>query len=197
MIMSVIWIAMMLCALLYSLWAGTTANLGAAITQGTSQAVTFCLSTGALICLWSGLMEVLSRSGAMSALSRLLRRPLTILFPDAAKDKDTIEALSANVSANLLGLGNAATPMGIRAAEGLSRLANNNPSASESLCMLVVVNTASVQLLPTTIASVRAQFGASEPFDILPAVWISSIASVVAGVLMGKFLSATLFKNTC
>ena len=96
-----------------------------------------------------------------------------------------MDALSSNVSANLLGLGNAATPAGIKAAVGLKRLSGLS-SASDELCLLVVMNTASIQLLPTTVASLRASFGAASPFDILPAVWLSSILSVTVGILAAK-----------
>ena len=98
-----------------------------------------------------------------------------------------MDTIAANVSANLLGLGNAATPLGLEAARRMSR---RTPGvASDSLCMLVVCNTASIQLLPTTVASVRAAFGSAAPFDILPAVWISSLASVTVGLLTARLLS--------
>ena len=102
--------------------------------------------------------------------------------------KKTLAALSANVSANLLGLGNAATPLGIQAARRMARGCSG--TASDELCLLVVLNTASIQLLPATIASVRSASGAQSPFDILPAVWLASALSVVVGVLTAKFLAA-------
>ena len=120
-------------------------------------------------------------------LSRLLGPVLRRLFPQVAGDRAVMDSISANVSANLLGLGNAATPLGLEAARGMAR---KSPGvASDSLCMLVVCNTASIQLLPTTVASVRAAFGSAAPFDILPAVWISSLASVTVGLLTARLLS--------
>ena len=102
------------------------------------------------------------------------------LFPNAAAHPDIMDALSANVSANLLGLGNAATPMGVKAAQGMARLSGS--TATDELCLLVVINTASIQLIPTTTAALRAAFGASSPFDILPAVWVTSLCSAGLGV---------------
>ena len=107
------------------------------------------------------------------------------LFPSALRDTETMDALTSNVSANLLGLGNAATPAGIRAAKGLRRLSGQD-TASDELCRLVVLNTASIQLLPTTVAALRASLGADAPFDILPAVWLSSLVSVAAGLLAAR-----------
>ena len=113
----------------------------------------------------------------------LLRR----LLPNASRDEETLAAVSANVSANLLGLGNAATPLGIQAARRMAR--NCGGAASDELCLLVVLNTASIPLLPATIASVRAAAGSATPFDILPAVWLSSILSVSAGLAAAWLLS--------
>ena len=119
----------------------------------------------------------------LTSAKRLLRR----LLPNASRDEETLAAVSANVSANLLGLGNAATPLGIQAARRMAR--NCGGAASDELCLLVVLNTASIQLLPTTVASVRAAFGSAAPFDILLAVWISSLASVTVGLLTARLLS--------
>ena len=134
----------------------------------------------------SGVMELMERCGASALLSGALRPLLRRLFPRAAQDGPTLSALSENVSANLLGLGNAATPAGIRAAQGMARL----EGGMDELCLLVVLNTASIQLLPSTIAAVRAAAGASSAFDIMPAVWISSLISVSAGLT-----AAAVFKR--
>ena len=131
-------------------------------------------------------MELLERSGAAAGLARLLRPLLLWLFPRAAAERETLAALTENLSANLLGLGNAATPAGIRAAQGMARQSGGLPS--DELCTLVVLNTASLQLLPSTIASVRAAAGAASAFDILPAVWASSLSSVAAGLLAAAVL---------
>ncbi|MBR3640958.1 MAG: spore maturation protein A, partial [Oscillibacter sp.] len=146
-------------------------------------------SMAGALCLWCGVMEVLNVSGAADALARLFRPLLRRLLPQSTREPQTLQALSANVSANLLGLGNAATPLGIRAAR---RMANGcGGTASDELCLLVVLNTASIQLLPTTVASVRASLGCKTPFDVLPAVWLASVASVAAG-LAAAFLFSRL-----
>lgn len=150
---------------------------GSALFAGAEKAAQFCLSAGCGICLWSAVMEVMDRCGIASAISKALRPLLGHLFPSAAKDRETMDALSQNVSANLLGLGNAATPAGVRAAKGLAGL-----GAQDELCLLVVLNTASIQLIPSTIAAVRAAQGAVSPFDITAAVWVSSLISLCAGL---------------
>ena len=132
-------------------------------------------------------MEIMNTCGISDRLSRLFRPVLRRLLPQASQDPQTLAAVCANASANLLGLGNAATPLGIRAARRMAR--NCDGVASNELCLLVVLNTASIQLLPATIASVRAAAGSATPFDILPAVWLSSILSVSAGLAAAWLLS--------
>ena len=183
-----VWVGIVCVALIYGAATGQSAAVGAAAAQGVQQAVTFCLTVGGMICLWSGVMEVMRRSGIAAGLSRLLQPVLRRLFPRASRDAQTLDALSMNVSANLLGLGNAATPAGVRAAQAMARELRGS-KASDELCLLVVLNTASIQLLPVTIAAVREAAGAAVPFDILPAVWVTSLCSVTVGLLTGKCLS--------
>ena len=154
--------------------------------EGAGAAVELCLSMAGILCLWSGVMAILERCGFTEVLSRLFRPFLCRLMPRSCRDKETMAAVSANLSCNLLGLGNAATPLGIQAARRMA--VGCGGVASNELCMLVVLNTASIQLLPTTIAGVRSALGASSPFDILPAVWLSSLLSVTAGVAAAKVL---------
>jgi spore maturation protein A len=177
--MAVIWVAFSTVAVLYGACTGNAAAVGNAALEGAKAAVSLCLAIGGPICLWSGVMELMQRSGLTSSLSRLLRPFLYRLFPSARRNASLLNDLSHNLSANLLGLGNAATPAGISAAV---RLRSGDGPASDELCRLVVMNTASLQLLPTTVAAVRAAAGAQNAFDILPAVWISSLVSVAVGV---------------
>ena len=181
-------VLMVVFSLVFGALNGRLTDLTPAALNGAKEAVTLCLSLCGMICLWCGVMELMRRSGLSEKLSRLMRPMLAKLYPTAAKDPETMDALSSNVSANLLGLGNAATPAGIRAAVGLKRL-SGRASASDELCLLVVMNSASIQLLPITVASLRASFGAAAPFDILPAVWLTSLLSVSAGIFAAKLFA--------
>lgn len=187
MTMTVIWTGMIVVSILCALATGRGPEVAAAAVEGTSAAVQLTLSIAGMLCLWTGVMEVMRQSGLADKLSRLLFPLLRRLFPQAAKDRDTMDSISANVSANLLGLGSAATPLGLEAARRLSR--RSQGVASDDLCMLVVCNTASIQLIPTTVASVRAAEGCAAPFDILPAVWLASALSVGVGILACKIFA--------
>jgi len=182
------WTGMVVLSLLFGLYNGTLEAVSAAAMEGAEAAVQLCVSMAGILCLWTGVMEIMDRCGMTGALSALFRPLLRRLMPRAAEDEETLAALSANLSANLLGLGNAATPLGIRAARRMARQARDGV-ATDELCLLVVLNTASIQLLPTTIAGVRSACGAAAPFDILPAVWLASAISVVAGLTAAKLFS--------
>ena len=187
MAMAVIWTGMVVVSILCGLATGRGPAVGAAALEGAGAAVELCMSMAGILCLWMGVMEIMKRSGLSAGLSRLLRPLLGRLYPEFARDREVMDCISANVSANLLGLGNAATPLGIQAARKMSR---RRPGvACDGMCMLVVCNTASIQLIPTTVAGVRLAAGCETPFDILPAVWLASALSVTVGILAAKLLA--------
>ena len=188
MAMTWIWCGMVVLSLIFGILTGQMDAVADAAMEGAASAVDLGISMAGVLCLWSGVMEIMNTCGLPAGLARIFRPLLRRLLPQASRDQETLAALSANMSANLLGLGNAATPLGIRAARRMARGCGG--VASDDLCLLVVLNTASIQLLPTTIASVRSASGAQAPFDILPAVWLASLLSVTAGILMAKLLAA-------
>lgn len=187
MVMAWIWTAMVALSLFCAALTGQGAALSGALAQGGRKAVELCLVLTGTLCLWSGFSELMKRSGLQRALGRLLSPLLGRLFPTARRDPETMGALSGNVTANLLGLGSAATPLGIAAVRRMQVL-SGTAEATDEMCLLIVMNTASIQLLPTTVAALRGSLGAAAPFSILPAVWVSSVLSVTAGILAAKGL---------
>ena len=187
MAMSWLWTGMVAIALAFGAATGNLGALGGAALDGARSAVELCVTMAGVTCLWTGVMEVMRQSGLSARAARAFRPALRALMPDAARDEETLAAVSANLSANLLGLGNAATPLGVRAARRMAR--GRDGAASDDLCLFIVLNTASLQLLPTTAAALRAAQGAARPFDILPDVWLASLGSVAAGVLAAKGFS--------
>lgn len=186
MAMTVVWTVLVAGSVLFSLATGRIDALSASVTEGAGAAIQLCLSMAGMLCLWCGVLEVMRRCGLMECLERLLRPLLRRLFPSSSRDPETMERICANVSANLLGLGNAATPLGIQAVHRMSR--ETGGIASDEMCLFIVCNTASIQLIPTTVAAVRGGAGAAAPFDILPAVWLTSCISVATGICAAKLL---------
>ncbi len=185
--MAYIWVGMLGISVFCCAITGQLGVFTPAAMQGAQAGITLCISLAGAMCLWSGVAKMMERAGLSQALGRGLRPIFRRLFPVASRDSLALGYLSANVSANLLGLGNAATPMGIMAVKRMQELSGDE-TASDEMCLLIVMNTASIQLLPTTVASVRASLGAPSPFDILPAVWLCSICSVSVGILAAKLL---------
>ena len=184
--MTWIWMIMAASACVFGVIGGKMDAVSAAALEGAQSAVTLTVSMAGALCLWSGVMKIMERAGILKRLVRLLRRPLSRLFPQAGSGR-ALEPIAANVSANLMGLGNAATPAGIKAAKMLMK-SSPDGTATDELCLFVVMNTASLQLLPTTAASLRAAAGAAAPFDIVPAVWITSAVSLACGIGAVKLL---------
>ena len=178
MVMSWIWTGFLAVSILCGSLTGQMNVLAASVLQGAQAGVTLAISLAGSLCLWSGVGRLMEAGGITKLLSRLLRPVLHRLFPSSGSDPELAGALSGNICANFLGLGNAATPMGIRAAKGLRR----GSEATDELCRLIVLNTASIQLIPANVAAVRGSLGCGTPFDILPAVWITSALSAGLGV---------------
>lgn len=186
MVMSWVFTAMILLSVVGSLYLGTGSALSSSVATGAQAGLSLAISIGGSVCLWSGVGALMEKTGISARLSTVFRPLLGRIFPSTRKDAYLENRLSANVCANLLGLGNAATPMGIQAAKRLAQ--GQKGVASHELCRLVVLNTASIQLLPTNVAAVRATLGCAHPFDILPAVWLTSICSAGLGLTMAWIL---------
>ena len=189
MVMSWIWTGLVGLAVVASIVLGTGQAVSRAALEGAQAGLTLAVSMAGAVCLWTGVGKLLEKGGITGLLTRLLRPILYRLFPSSKKDTVLAGHLSANICANFLGLGNAATPMGIQAAQRLAQ--HGLPGvANDQLCRLVVLNTASIQLIPANVAAIRSGLGCASPFDILPAVWVTSLCSacfgLVAAWVLGK-----------
>lgn len=187
MVMSMIFCILLVISCICSVFTNSGSALAAAVPAGAQAGITLALSMAGSLCLWTGVGRLLERSGVTVLLSRILQPVLHRLFPGTKTDAELAGALSGNICANFLGLGNAATPMGIRAVQ---RMKGSGGIASDEMCRLVVLNTASIQLIPANVAAIRSALGCRTPYDILPAVWITSLCSagfgLVMACLMGK-----------
>lgn len=185
MIMSWIFTVFLLISVGSALVTGNGAALASSLLQGAQSGITLALSICGSICLWSGVGRLMERTGVSAMLARMTAPVLGRIFPGSRTDPELAGDLSANVCANFLGLGNAATPMGIRA---VRRMVRQPGIATDEMCRLIVLNTASIQLIPANVAAVRVSLGCADPFDILPAVWLSSICSAGTGLLCAWWL---------
>ncbi len=174
-------------AIICGIFTGRLPEVSSAVLDKAGEAVTLAITLCGIMCLWSGLMKVAEEAGAVRALSGLLSPVVSLLFKGLDKGGRAMQLICMNISANILGLGNATTPLGIRAMEAIqeeeAETAESPPGeATDSMIMLTVLNTASLQIIPATAAALRAAHGAERPMDILPCVWIVSAYSLAAAV---------------
>lgn len=186
-LLNYIWAGMILFSVICAVITGRMEQLSSAVLSGASDAVTLVLSMTGMMCAWTGLMKIADEGGLTLLLSKALSPVMRRLFPDCKPGGPAVKAMCMNITANLLGLGNAATPLGIAA---MKELKKNNPTqtADNSMATFVVLNTASIQLIPTFLGIMRAQYGSAAPFDILPAVWVTSVCSVIVGLTAAKLM---------
>lgn len=191
MVMSWVWTGILALSILAALLLGNGSALAAAVPKGAQAGLELAVSMAGSICLWCGVGKLMEKAGLTRLLSKTFSPLLGKIFPSYKRDPVLAGYLSSNVCANFLGLGNAATPMGILAAQ---RLSGGQDTANDQLCRLIVLNTASIQLIPANVAAIRSQLGCSSPFDILPAVWLTSVASAGMGLLAAFLLGRLLQK---
>lgn len=186
--LNLIWGIMIIISIISAIITGRMDKLTDAVFNGSKDAITLCISMLGMMCFWSGIMNISDKSGISKGLSNLLYPILRILFPDLKKGSKALDAICLNISANILGLGNAATPLGIAAMKELDKNNNRRSIASNSMVTFVILNTSSLQLIPTMMSILRKEHGSVNPFDILPCIWVTSLITLLIGVILSKVL---------
>lgn len=174
---------------LVALLTGNIAALGNAILDGASDAITLTLSLAGIMCLWCGVMEVLRDTGLITRLSRLMYPFLRLFFPDSCGEGQGAEEIAANISANLLGIGNAATPFALAALEKMQRHNPKRDTPTGDMITLAVMNTASVNLVPTTILALRRTAGSADPFSVILPIWLVSSVCWLTALILARLAS--------
>lgn len=187
--MNYIFAGMIIISLVCAVMTNNTSSLSQAVINGAAESISLLITMAGALALWSGIMEIADKGGVTKALSRILSPVLSLLFKNVDKDSKAFKYISMNVSANLLGLGNAATPFGISAVKELKKHSPESEKASDDMVTFVVMNTASIQIMPTMVGVLRQTYGSSQPFSILPCVWISSACALMVGLGLSKLLS--------
>lgn len=186
--MNYVWPFLMLAAIITSFFTGKTEAVSAAALSGAGEGIKLCIELCGTMCFFSGLMEIAEKSGALSLVTLLLRPVTRILFPKLDPKSSAMRAITSNITANIFGMSNAATPLGLRAMEELQKLNPDKSRASDDMCMFALLNTASVQLIPSTVIALRTAAGSAEPTAIITPVWITSVIALTAGVAAAKLI---------
>lgn len=190
--MNYIWIIIIVFSFICAIFSGNISALSASVFDGCADAVSLCLKLLGVMCLWCGLMNVAEKSGLCAVVAKILSPVLKRLFPQHKNNPEVMNSVAMNVTANLFGLGNAATPLGLNAINAMQKYNNDKRSATPDMMTFVVINTAALKIIPSTVAALRASAGAKDPMDIIFCVWISSalalLSAVTAVKLAGRFV---------
>ena len=165
---------------------GRVDELSQSVISGAEDAVSLLLRLVSMLCLWGGIMEIGDKAGLTAMFSKLMYPVVSLIFPRLRKEKYVLEAISMNITANILGLGNAATPLGLEAMRRLQSVNSNTAFASDEMIVFVVMNTAAMHIIPTTVATMRGQYGSSDPMEIMPAAFLTSFCALATAVFVAK-----------
>ena len=183
-----IWPLFIIISFSYAIFFGNLEQLNSAIFSSTSDAITLSIDLLGTICLWNGIMQVANKTSIIDKLTNLLSPIIKVLFPEMKKNKQVQKEISMNMIANILGLGNAATPLGLKAMKSMQKENLQKDTLSNSMLVFIVLNTASIQIIPTTVIAIRNSLGSSNPTAIVFPVWIATICAAVAAILATKVI---------
>ena len=184
-----IWPFFIIISFAFAIYSGNISNINSAIFSSAEQTVELCLTLLGTLCLWNGIMNIALKTSLIKKLTKFLKPLISFLFPDLKKDKKISEQVSMNIVANILGLGNASTPIGLKAISSMQEKNNDKTTLNNSMAMFILINTASLQIIPTTVIAIRSSLGSNNPSKIILAVWIATIAAFLTAITAGKILS--------
>ena len=183
-----IWPAFLIISFIYAILNGNIEEFNNSIFTSCAQTVDLILKLFGTMCLWNGLMKIVQETSVMKKLTKFISPLMKILFPKMKKEDKEYKEITINIIANLLGIGNAATPLGLKAMQTMQEKNPQKDKITDSMAMFIVLNTASIQLIPSTVIAVRASLGSVNPSQIIVPVWIATIAADVAGIVASKIL---------
>lgn len=186
--LNIVWPFFIIISFSFAILSGNLENLNSSIFEGANDAVTLSINLLGSLCLWSGIMQIASDSSLVKKLSKLLSPILNFLFPSLITNNKIKKEISMNIIANILGLGNAATPLGLKAMESMQKENPKKDTLSNPMMMFIVINTASIQLIPTTVIAIRNSLNSQNPTSIIFPTWIATILAAISGIFVTKLL---------
>ena len=192
--MNKVWPVLIIFSFIASIINGNMSALSLSVIEGGQNAVELLLKLVSMLCLWGGIMEIADKSGITRALSGLMSPIIKLIFPRLKNEPYVREAISMNITANVLGLGNAATPLGLEAMRRLKTVSPYDDTASDEMVVFVVMNTAAMHIIPTTVATLRGQYGSQNPMEIMPASILTSFCALAVAVTVAKLFNRRKIK---
>ncbi len=184
--LNIIWPVFIIISIIYAFISGNIENISNGIFDSAESAVSLTITFFGTICLWNGIIEIAKKTSIMQKLAKLLHPLICFLFPEIKKESEAHEEISMNIIANLLGLGNAATPLGLKAMKTMQKDNPKKDTLTNSMAMFIVINTASIQLIPTNVIAIRSSLNSTSPSGIILQVWVATIVAAIVGVTATK-----------
>lgn len=181
-----IWPVFLIISFIYAIFTGRVLEVNNSIFESTSSAIELCLTLIGTMCLWCGMIKIVMQTSAVDKIIRFLKPFLKRLFPEINEEDEVHKEISMNIIANFLGLGNAATPLGLKAMKSLQKSNKNKEELSNSMAVLIVLNTASIQIIPTTVIAIRTTLGANNPTEMLVPIWIATAIAAASAIIATK-----------
>lgn len=186
--LNIIWPIFIIISYIYAISVGKVPEINNSIFESCKSAVDLSITFLGTMCLWTGIMQIAKKTTLITKLTNLLKPIMKILFPDINKDDPAYQEISMNMVANILGLGNAATPLGLKAMKTMQETNKHKDILTNSMAMFIIINTASIQIIPTTVIAIRSSLGSNNPTAIIIPVWIATICAAIAGIISAKIL---------
>lgn len=186
--LNIIWPIFIIVSYIYAILNGRVVEVNNSVFESTKSAVELTISLLGTICLWNGIMQIASKTNIVKHITKLLNPIMEKLFPDIKRGEKAHEEITMNIIANIMGLGNAATPLGLKAMKSMQEKNKDKTKLSNSMAMLIVLNTASIQLIPTTVIAIRSSLGSKNPTAMIVPVWIATICAAIAAISASKLL---------
>ena len=186
--LNIVWPIFIILSFSYAIFSGNIEELNLGILNSSKDAITLTISLLGTMCLWNGIVKIAMNTNLIDKLTNFLKPIISFLFPDLKKEENIKKEISMNMCANILGLGNAATPLGLKAMKSMQKINDKKDRLSNSMMMFVVINTASIQIIPTTVIAIRNSLGSENPTSIVFPVWIATIAAAVFGIIATKII---------
>lgn len=186
--LNIIWPLFFIISIVFAFISGNISNLNNSIFEGANSAIETTLTLLGSICLWSGIMNIAMKTSFIEKINKIIKPAIKFLFPEIENNEKISKEVSMNITANILGLGNAATPLGLNAIKSMQKVNKNKDELSNSMIMLIVLNTASLQIIPTTVIAIRSSLNSDNPTKIIVPVWIATIVAAISGISVAKIL---------
>ncbi len=186
--LNIIWPIFIIISYIYAIFTGKVSQINNSVFDSCESAVQLSITFLGTMCLWSGIMQIAKKTTLIDKLTNFLNPIMKILFPDIKKDDPVHKEISMNMVANMLGLGNAATPLGLKAMKTMQKENPKKDTLTNSMAMFIIINTASIQIIPTTVIAIRSSLGSNNPTSIIIPVWIATICAAIAGIITAKIL---------